>query len=223
MKTFFMAGTNTEVGKTEISCGLLHALGNKGYSSLAIKPIAAGVLSGGQCNDDALKLQKSMSLELTYEEINPVLFKSPIAPHIAAEREGVELCVQHLVNHVKKIKNKYDDADYCLIEGAGGWHTPLGIDCFLSDVPVQLNTPVILVVDMTLGCLNHAILTSQAIKQSGLELHSWVANSPRESKMDAYEENVSSLKKILPAPCLAEIPFCKDRSEWADIFDLALI
>ena len=204
-KAFFVTGTDTDVGKTVISCGLLAAANARGLRTAAIKPVAAGceLTPDGLRNGDALLLQQAMSLPLGYDEINPVALAPAIAPHIAAEQAGRRLSLQQLAGLCRGVLMQ--KADFTLIEGAGGWRVPLNPREYLSGLAVELNLPVILVVGMRLGCINHALLTAEAIARDGLLLAGWVANSCGQS-MPYYAENIGAIRERLRAPCLGEVP-----------------
>ena len=203
---YFVTGTDTDIGKTAVACGLLAAANARGLSTAAIKPVAAGCEStpDGLRNGDALALQSVMSLPLSYEEINPLALELPLSPHIAAERAGQRPSVQRLAGICRGVLMQR--ADLTLVEGAGGWRVPLSPRELLSQLAVELQLPVILVVGMRLGCLNHALLTAEAIARDGLTLAGWVANRCTPT-MAAYEENVATLKGLLRAPCLGEVPY----------------
>ncbi|TBW03337.1 dethiobiotin synthase [Azotobacter chroococcum] len=202
---FFIAGTDTDAGKTTVACGLLHAARRAGLSTAAAKPVASGceATPAGLRNGDALALLGECSLALDYAEVNPFAFAPAIAPHLAAREVGVELNVAALLPAVRRVLAR--GADFTLVEGAGGWRVPLAGRENLSDLAVALGLPVILVVGVRLGCINHAVLTAEAIARDGLELAGWVANviDPHTSRLD---ENLATLAERLPAPCLGRIP-----------------
>ncbi len=204
-KRFFIAGTDTDVGKTAIAAGLLVAANQRGLRTLAIKPVAAGAVQSeqGLRNDDALALQSAMSVELSYEQVNPVVFEPAIAPHIAAQQAGRRMTVSQLSGFCRG--TLMIPHDLALIEGAGGWRVPLSGRETLAGLARELKTPVILVVGMKLGCLNHALLTAEAIQRDGLPLAGWVGNMV-DPAMSCPEENVESLHALLPAPCLGIVP-----------------
>lgn len=204
-KKFFVAGTDTEIGKTTIACGLLEKANQQGLRTLALKPVAAGAESTGDGprNDDALALMQSASIELTYDQVNPVLFEPPIAPHIAAQQAGKRLTVSQLAGYCRG--SLTTPSDFALVEGAGGWRVPLSGRETLAGLAIELQLPVILVIGMKLGCLNHALLTAEAIRRDGLPLAGWVANRV-DPDMSCFEENVETLKQFLPAPCLGVVP-----------------
>lgn len=202
---FFVTGTDTEVGKTTVAAGLLHAARLAGLSTAAAKPVASGCVltTDGLRNDDALALLSQSTLALRYEEVNPHAFEPAIAPHLAAREAGVLLDVAALQGPVQAILDKR--ADFTLVEGAGGWRVPLAGQATLSDLAIALQLPVILVVGVRLGCINHALLTAEAILRDGLTLAGWVANvvDPQTSRL---EDNLATLAERLPAPCLGYIP-----------------
>ncbi len=206
MKSFFVAGTDTDVGKTLISASLLKLATDKGLSTAAIKPVAAGCgqTHNGLRNSDALMLQKNMSANLDYEQLNPIALEEPIAPHIAAAKVGRYLKVQPLVDSCQSILDL--DHQLTVIEGAGGWRVPLNPHETLADVVKALSIPVVLVVGLRLGCLSHALLTVEAIANDGLILAGWVANQLDET-MPVVDENLATLAHRIDAPCLGHIPF----------------
>lgn len=201
-KTWFVTGTDTDVGKTEICCSLIAAANARGLRTAAIKPIAAGCDENKE-NEDALKLQAVISEPLSYQQINPVALSSAIAPHIAAGQEGKLLQASRLAGFCRGVM--MGPAEFILIEGAGGWRVPINPRETLADLAIELKVEVILVVAMRLGCINHALLTAEAIQRDGLKLAAWVANTPG-AKMACHDENLDTLKRRLPAPLIGEIP-----------------
>lgn len=202
---YFVTGTDTEIGKTTIAAGLLHAARRAGLSTAAAKPVASGCVATaeGLRNDDALALLGQCSLPLRYEEVNPLAFAPAIAPHLAAREAGVRLDVASLQQAVGAILAR--GADFTLVEGAGGWRVPLSGQETLSDLPVALNLPVILVVGVRLGCINHAVLSAEAIARDGLRLAGWVANVV-DAQTSRLDDNLATLAERLPAPCLGQVP-----------------
>jgi len=202
---FFVTATDTDAGKTLVASGLLHLARKQGLSTLGLKPIAAGSedLGEGFRNSDALALQAESSLNPRYSEVNPVALKAAIAPHLAAAEEARSLNLERLAGLVRGQLIK--KADLTLVEGAGGWRVPLQGHQTLADLAKLLNLPVILVIRMQLGCLNHALLTAEAIQRDGLSLAGWVANSCGEPMLKE-EENFASLQQLLAAPCLGRLP-----------------
>lgn len=204
-RTFFVAGTDTDAGKTVVSAGLLAAANQNGLSSMGLKPVAAGceVTDEGLRNQDALLLQAAASIELPYDVVNPVAFAAPIAPHIAAMQEQRVLSADRIAAVCRGALMR--PADFAIIEGAGGWRVPLSYRETMASIPKQLNTPIILVVGMQLGCINHALLTAESIARDGLVVAGWVANRV-DPEMACYDENIATLKAMLRAPLLGEVP-----------------
>ncbi len=209
MSAFFVTGTDTEVGKTTISAGLLRLARRVGLSTAAAKPVASGCEAGpeGLRNADALALWGECTLALRYEEVNPLALAPAIAPHLAAREAGVALDVATLAGPVRRLLAK--GADFTLVEGAGGWRVPLDGGETLADLAVTLGLPVILVVGVRLGCINHAMLSAEAILRDGLPLAGWVANlvDPATARLEA---NLATLAERLPAPCLGRVPYLAD-------------
>jgi len=194
---FFITGTDTEVGKTWVSCRLLERAREAGLSCYGLKPIAAGCeeTADGLRNEDALNLMAASSLSLPYDLVNPVALKAAIAPHIAARQEGRRISLSQLAGYVRGALSSHP-ADLVLVEGAGGWRVPLNDREMLSALAVELNLPVIQVVGMKLGCISHALLTAEAIQADGLRYTGTVANCFGE--MDVREENLITLRQHLP-------------------------
>jgi dethiobiotin synthetase len=206
-KTWFVTGTDTGVGKTAVSCALLFAAAQSGLRTAAVKPVAAGCDADGR-NEDALQLQAAMTEPLDYCQINPVALHAAIAPHIAATIEGKRLQANRLAGLCRGVM--HGNADFVLIEGAGGWRVPINPRETMADLAIQLRAGVIMVVGMRLGCINHALLTAEAIRRDGLQLAGWVANQPG-PRMDHHEENLETLRQLLGAPLLGDTPFL---TEW---------
>jgi len=205
-KTFFITGTDTEVGKTVSTVALLRAANKLGLLTAAYKPVASGcdLMEEGLCNQDVVMLQKNTSLRLAYEELVGYCFEPHIAPHIASEESGVPIEMGVLSDGLKRLKET--DADMIFVEGAGGWRLPVGHGHFLSDWVRHENLPVILVVGAKLGCLNHAMLTCEAIQHDRLNIAGWCVNRIHPG-MSHYKANLETLKSLLPAPFLGEIPY----------------
>lgn len=206
MNTYFVTGTDTEVGKTFVSTLLLQRAHALGYKTVAFKPVAAGAdrVNGDWRNEDGLALQGAINQPIPYQHINPLCLPEAIAPHIAAEINGVDLSVETLLEYFKTL-GQYS-ADFCIVEGAGGWKVPLNQNESFADLAVALQLPVILVVAMRLGCINHALLTVESVKASGLRLAGWVANQVTQAPMSFHTENISYLKGAIDAPFLGEVP-----------------
>lgn len=203
---YFIAGTDTDVGKTVVTQALLHKAKQQGLTTLGLKPIAAGakLIDAQLYNDDALALQAQSTVELPYQQVNPVVYEEAVAPHLAAQALGKRTSAAQLTGFVRGALMQR--VDFCCVEGAGGWYVPLNEREKLSDVVVQLQLPVIVVVGMKLGCLNHALLTFEAIAQAGLPIAGWVANCI-DPNMYLLDENIESLQQMAAAPCLGIVPF----------------
>lgn len=199
---YFVTGTDTDVGKTYVSALLLKYM-SQSASVIGYKPIAAGAeyVNGELHNDDAVALRNASSELIDYQRINPVCFEPPIAPHIAAEKANVSLTVETLNQWWIR---EQGHSDIALIEGAGGWRLPLNNSEYLSDFVRVQNCEVIVVVGMKLGCLNHALLTIEAIKADGLRIKGWVANQLHEP-MAFYDDNLVYLKQSIDVPFLGEV------------------
>ena len=207
----FITGTDTDVGKTVVACGFLAAANQQGLRTAAIKPVAAGceLTEQGMTNSDALQLQAAASHQLSYQQINPIALEPAIAPHIAAAEAGVRLSASRLVGYCRGMSLM--PVDLVLIEGAGGWRVPINSRETLADVARELNCAVIVVVAMRLGCLNHALLTMEAIRRDGLQIAGWVANILDEH-MPRLEQNIDTLKQCINEPCLGTVPRLDDLS-----------
>lgn len=218
---WFVAGTDTEVGKTFTSCVLLEAAGRAGKSTAGYKPVASGSewLAGELRNGDALALQASSSVPLSYQEVNPFVFAEPTSPHIVARAEGRPISPDVMSAGLQSLSHK---AEWVLVEGAGGWFTPLSDDLLFADWVVQERLPVILVVGIRLGCINHALLTQLAIRQAGLKLGGWVANDIQPPGA-RHQDYLRTLASLLAAPMLGEIPYSPATSpdELAHLLDLS--
>ena len=201
---YFITGTDTGVGKTAVTLGLMALLQAQGKTVAAMKPVASGCERGaaGLVNDDARQLQRQSSVALPYALVNPYAFEPPIAPHIAAARAGVALSIGTIRSAFDVIAGR---TDCVLVEGVGGWLVPLNGAETLADLAVALGLEVILVVGIRLGCLNHALLTAESILSSGCVPAGWVANRlPPDT--EAAEENINALKTRLSFPLLGEVP-----------------
>ena len=203
---FFITGTDTGVGKTHVTTVLQQHFKAEGKSVIAMKPIASGCdfTEWGLRNDDALALMVENSIELPYDWINPYAFSPPIAPHIAAEEMGLTLSVAAVAQKCRLVLNQ--PVDVHLIEGVGGWSVPLNQHESMAELPLLLNAEVILVVGMSIGCLNHALLTHGAITASGCKIAGWIANEVMPD-MDYLEENLDFLQAKLSSPFLGRVGF----------------
>ncbi len=220
MKGFFITGTDTGCGKTELSLALIQALRQHGWRVQAMKPVASGCEPGpqGPRNPDARRLLAHSSVVVPYEWVNPYAFIPPIAPHIAAREAGVQIELALIQEHATALAAR---ADLLIVEGVGGWRVPLGPGLAASDLPSALGLPVILVVGLRLGCLNHALLTAESILASGVALAGWVANQA-DPRMERLEENIATLGSLLPAPCLGRVPWLADPAPEAVASHLAI-
>jgi dethiobiotin synthetase len=203
-KGYFITGTDTEVGKTRVSVALLHRLQQQGLRAAGMKPVAAGCeeTAAGLRNDDALALQAASSVALPYETLNPYALAPPIAPHLAARDAGVVIEIDRILAAYRTIAAQVDSV---VVEGAGGWRVPLNDDQDMSDLAVALGLPVVLVVDIRLGCINHALLSTQAIASSGLPLAGWVANHAH-GDYARSADNIASIEARIGTPLLGVIP-----------------
>jgi dethiobiotin synthetase len=221
MSTFFIAGTDTGVGKTHVTCALLYALRAQGLNACGMKPVASGCVetAEGLRNEDGLALQAASSAPVPYEWINPVALREPLSPHLAAAHEGVEIRLAPLWEAFERLR---DIHDVVLVEGVGGWLVPLSRGLLAADIARQWQLPVILVVGLRLGCLNHALLSARAIATDGCRLVGWVGNLI-DPEMAAVDENLATLRQLLPAPCLGVLPHGVPPYTAASKLDMSLI
>ncbi len=211
---YFVTGTDTGVGKTFIASALLRAARARGLACVGYKPIAAGatVQDGELLNEDALELIEAAGTGLDYADINPVVLRPAIAPHIALGQVDRRVSARQLAEACP-------EAAFVLVEGAGGWFVPLNERETLADVCAALGAKVVLVVAMKLGCLNHALLTADAIARAGLTLAGWIANSPGDP-MPFLAENIDTLRERLPGPCLGIVPHVDSPEDAVRFLDL---
>ncbi|MDM4766522.1 dethiobiotin synthase [Pelomonas sp. SE-A7] len=205
MKGFFITGTDTEIGKTCITAGLTVALQQLGQRVAPIKSLAAGQFQDEQgrwVNEDVQQLHAAQTLGLSLDEVGPVQFRTPCAPHIAARFDGRSIDREALLAAIRKTAAK---ADLALVEGVGGFRVPLTDDWDTADLAVDLQLPVILVVGLRLGCINHALLTAEAIRSRGLQLAAWVANTA-DPAFAHVADNLAALQAGLAVPCLGQVP-----------------
>jgi dethiobiotin synthetase len=232
---YFVTGTDTGVGKTLVSCALLHGFAARGMRVAGFKPVAAGVDADGH-NDDAKALLAASTLPLRYEQVNPYCLRDAIAPHIAAQRAGVAIDISVIAKSYRELAER---AEVVIVEGAGGLLVPLNAQRDCADLAKELALPVILVVGMRLGCLNHALLTVGAIAARGLTLSGWVANvldgdgttrrceasgagvpsrrllpqtagyasNVSKAAMPALQENIEALRERIVSPLLGVVPY----------------
>lgn len=210
--TFFVTGTDTEVGKTFVTRALMQAAIESGRKVLGYKPVASGCeLQDGELkNSDALTLQACSSIALPYAMHNPYAFAPAIAPHIAAAQANEFINVARLSEGLARLKATA--ADVIFVEGAGGWRLPINDHQYLSDWVKSEHLPVILVLGARLGCINHALLTLEAIRHDGLVVAGWVLNQI-DPTMSQYQANVDTLKQRIKAPFLGEIPWLGEQAD----------
>ena len=201
---FFVTGTDTEIGKTLVSAALLHAMQAQGLRSVGMKPIAAGaeMRDGVLHNEDVDMLVAAASVKAELALVCPYLMQTPAAPHIVAELEQVKIELPHIINSYQQLR---EQADVVIVEGVGGFCVPLNAQVTAADMAQALDLPVILVVGMRLGCINHALLTVEAIAARGLRLAGWVANTV-DANMLYPQENIAALRERIAAPMLGHIP-----------------
>ena len=218
-QAWFVTGTDTGVGKTLVSAALLTALARTGRRVVGMKPVASGcaVTPHGLRSADAEALRAAGNVTADYADINPYALAAPIAPHLAAAAAGVQIDTATIHAHYARLAAR---ADAVVVECIGGWLVPISRTQTMADVVRGLELPVILVVGMRLGCLNHALLTERAITASGCQLVAWVANTLESSVPDGY---VEALTDCLDAPCLGVIPFVTSATIAADSLDLYVI
>ena len=205
MTALFVAGTDTGIGKTHAACALLHALRATGLRVTGMKPVASGceATPQGLRNEDALALRAASSAPLPpYAQSNPVALRDALSPHLAAAHEGVTITLPPLRAAFDALWAAHDAV---VVEGVGGWRVPLAPGLFASAIPRQWDLPVIFVVGLRLGCLNHALLSAEAIRADGCRLAGWIANRI-DPAMEAADENLATLRELLPAPCLGVLP-----------------
>ena len=207
MKGFFVTGTDTEIGKTCVSAGLTHLLAQAGLRAAGLKPVAAGQewVNGHWVNDDVERLRLAGNMGLSGAQIGPVQFRTACAPHIAAQLEGRTIARMPLLTALRQVGGL---ADACIVEGVGGFRVPLAPGWDTADLAVDVQLPVVLVVGLRLGCINHALLTAEAVRARGLTLVGWVANTV-DPDMPHAADNLAALADPvhgLRAPCWGHVP-----------------
>lgn len=200
----YVTGTDTGIGKTLSSCALLHALRDRGLRAAGMKPVASGCacVDGEWRNEDALALQAAGDAGIAYADINPFALEHPLAPELAARDAGVEVGLQPILAAYARLAAR---ADAVVVEGVGGWAAPLSASLMQADLVRALRLPVVLVVGLRLGCLNHALLSARAIADDGVQLAGWIA-SHVDPAMERVEDNLAMLRERLPAPCWGVLP-----------------
>ena len=202
---FFVTGTDTGVGKTLVACGMLRAFAARGLKAAGMKPVASGATprEPGLVNDDVEQLIAAGSVAVPREHVNPYCFAPPVAPHIAARQAGVAISLDRIEQSFRALAAL---AQVVVVEGVGGFRVPLGAGTDTAQLAARLALPVVLVVGVRLGCLNHALLTAEAVAARGLKLAGWIANHI-DPQMAAAEDNVRALEALVAAPLLARIAF----------------
>lgn len=221
-RAYFVAGTDTGIGKTHASCTLLHALRAAGLRSTGMKPVASGCIetTHGLQNEDALALRAASSAPLPpYARSNPVALREPLSPHLAAAHEGVTIALPPLRAAFDALCAEHD---VVVVEGVGGWRVPLAPGLFAADIAKAWELPVIFVVGLRLGCLSHSLLSAEAIRADGCRLAGWIANRI-DPAMDAVEENLATLRELMPAPCLGVLPHGVAPAQAVAALDLAAL
>ncbi|MUV12845.1 dethiobiotin synthase [Noviluteimonas gilva] len=200
----FVTGTDTGVGKTLASTTLLHAMRDVGTRALGMKPLASGCerIDGRWRNEDALALQRAGGIDVPYEDVNPFALEHPLAPELAARDAGIEVTLQPILDAHERLRAQ---ADCVVVEGVGGWMAPLATDLMQADLVRALEIPVVLVVGLRLGCLNHAYLTARAIAADGCRLAGWIGTAIDPDMLRA-DDNLALLTARLPAPCWGVLP-----------------
>lgn len=216
-QAYFVTGTDTGVGKTMISSLLVRQFAQHGLRSVGMKPVASGCerREGQLISEDVTQLLAASNVDLPLADINPYAFEPAIAPHIAAQQAGVQIDFDHIQSAFQRLQAH---ADVVIVEGAGGFYVPLGDEHDIADLAVKLDLPVILVVGMRLGCINHALLTAAAIQQRGLTLAGWVANQV-DPDMAMLEENLQTLRQRMSAAYLGFVAWIgpSDTTDTTDI------
>lgn len=215
-QAFFVTGTDTGAGKTVVSVLLLRALRAAGRTALAMKPVAAGcdVTADGLRNEDVEALRAAASFPVAREAMNPYAFAPPISPHLAAARAGVAIDFGLLRERLDTLRRQ---ADVVLVEGAGGWYAPVSDAATMADLAQALALPVVLVVGLRLGCLNHALLSAEAIARGGLPCAGWIGNCI-DSDMAVREENLATLRTRLTVPLLGVVPYLSEPAPLSEAY-----
>lgn len=216
MSAYFVTGTDTGVGKTWITLALMQKFRDQGKTVVGMKPVASGCSpsKAGLRNDDALQIMQQSSQGLDYAIVNPYAFEETIAPHIAAARAGVQVDIEKIAQHFISLRQS---SEYIFVEGVGGWSVPLGVDLMLSDLVKHLDIPVILVVGLRLGCINHTLSSVAVMQAEGIILKAWVANCI-DPNYEECEETVKAIQDRINKPLLGIIPYMK-KLEVAEMAD----
>lgn len=208
-EVFFITGTDTNIGKTTSTIALLKHFNKQNNKTIGLKPVATDSFYKQSIlyNNDALLLQKHSSIKASYDDINPYRFAPPVSPHLVNKNNAITSDI--IASHCHAIIAKHNP-DYCFIEGAGGWYCPLSERESFADIVKALDIPVILIIGIKLGCLNHAILTTKAIQNNNIKIHSWIANC-LSSDNESNSNNIQYLKRMLNIPMLGQINFCPEQ------------
>ncbi|OBR76085.1 dethiobiotin synthase [Xanthomonas arboricola] len=203
LPALYVTGTDTGIGKTMASTALLHALRRQGHTAVGMKPVASGCehTPQGWRNEDALALQAASAPQPDYAPLNPYALPAPLAPELAAADVGVTLSLEPIAQAFAQLRAQ---AEVVVVEGVGGWAAPLSADLDQADLVRALKLPVVLVVGIRLGCINHARLTAAAIAADGLDCIGWIANEV-DPQMERIEENIGMLRQRLAMPCWGRI------------------
>jgi len=214
---WFVTGTDTGIGKSLASATLLHALRSRGLRAVGMKPLASGCEStpDGWRNEDALALQAASDPRPAYGDVNPFALPNPLAPELAAADAGIRVTLAPIVSAFERLSAQ---ADAVVVEGVGGWAAPLSADLDQADLVRALRLPVVMVVGLRLGCINHARLTARAIEHDGLHLAGWIANDI-DPAMARSDDNFELLKQRLPVACWGRLPF-REKPEPAQLQSL---
>lgn len=215
-EAYFITGTDTEIGKTHATCALLAHAAAAGRRAVGLKPVAAGVNADGQ-NDDVLRLMTASNVKLAADTVNPWLLAEPVSPHIAARMANTEITLSPILESFRAAR---EQADLVLIEGVGGLYAPLSDTLSQPDLIRALDVPVILVVGLRLGCLNHALLTATVLKLEGFRLAGWIGNQV-DPAFQAQADNIATLRQRITAPCLGILPY--DPQATADTLASAIV
>jgi len=204
----FVTGTDTDVGKTVISCALIEYLASQKLRVAPFKPVSAGAIRtvSGLINDDAQQLLNTSNCSFDYHDINPYVYEEPIAPHIAAEKTGQPIDSRILTRHLTRLS---EGSDVVVVEGAGGWQVPLSATETIADWIGGLACPVILVVGLRVGCINHAVLSYKDILRGPNQIVGWIANTVTED-VGNVSEIISYIDHIIDAPLLGTVPFLEN-------------
>jgi dethiobiotin synthetase len=205
-QSYFVIGTDTNVGKTFVTSRMITYFAQKGLKTIGMKPVASGCgldAYGQFVNEDVIALTLVSNVKAPLNDINPYLFRPAIAPHIAAQQRGVNVNLNTIQQAYERLSQL---SDIVMVEGAGGFLVPINETQSLADLVVKLNLPMILVVGMRLGCINHALLTVESIKARGLKLTGWIANEI-DPNMQCYQENLQTLTRLIEAPLLMQMPW----------------